>query len=442
MQTIFASFFSLLNLGLLFYYSPSLATLAVIVAFIIITFTSISGAILIRKHRPLMEVEGTLFGIMVQLVNGVAKLRIAGAEERAFAYWGQQYTRQLQLTLSTQKLEDAVAVFNTVTPPLTAVALFWLAGVLISPAPMQMFSNTGLSAGEFLAFNVAFGTFISGVTSLSNTVVDVLDIIPTWQRSQPILRAEPEVDLNKADPGRLTGAIRVDHVTFRYREDGALILDDVTIEIKPGEFIALVGPSGSGKSTVMRLLLGFETPFSGTVSYDGQDLSGLDVSAVRRQLGVVLQNSRINAGSIFENIASGALISLDDAWMAAERSGLADDIRAMPMQMHTLISEGGSNLSGGQRQRLVIARALALQPRVLLFDEATSALDNRTQAIVSESLDRLKATRIVIAHRLSTIRNADRIYVLEAGRVVQQGSFDQLAQQPGLFAQLIRRQLA
>jgi ATP-binding cassette subfamily C protein len=440
LQTIFASFFSLLNLWLLFYYSPRLATLALLVAMVVISFTVVSGILLIRKHRPLMELEGDIFGLMVQLIGGVPKLRMAGVEERAFAHWGQKYTQQLQLTLSTQRVEDSVVLFNTVMPTLTSVALFWLASTLIEPA--QMFGGAGLTAGNFLAFNVAYGTFIGAVTSLSNTIVEVLDIVPLWQRSQPILTAQPEVDDNKADPGRLTGSILIDHVTFRYREDGPLILDDVTIHAQPGEFIAFVGPSGSGKSTLLRLLLGFETPITGTVYYDGQDLMGLDVAAVRRQLGVVLQNSRINAGSIFENISSGALIRLDDAWKATEMAGLADDIRAMPMQMHTLVSEGGTNLSGGQRQRLIIARALALQPRILLLDEATSALDNRTQAIVSQSLDRLKVTRVVIAHRLSTIRNADRIYVLESGRVVQQGSFAELADQPGLFTQLIKRQLA
>lgn len=443
LQTIFASFFALLNLGLLFYYSSSLAVLALVVALIVGSVTIASGILLIRKHRPLIELEGEIFGLVVQLISGVAKLRIAGVEERAFAQWGKKYVQQLRLTLSTQKLEDWLVLFNTMMPTITTIALFWLASSLINSGdPAAMIGGSGLSAGDFLAFNVAFGTFISGVTSLSDTVVEVLDIVPLWQRSQPILAAEPEINLNKADPGQLKGSIRVDHVTFRYREDGALILDDVCVEANPGEFIALVGASGSGKSTLLRLLLGFETPLSGAVYYDGQDLAGLDVAAVRRQLGVVLQNNRINSGSIFENIASGALIKLDDAWKAAEMAGLADDIRAMPMQMHTLVSEGGTNLSGGQRQRLVIARALALQPHILLFDEATSALDNRTQAIVSQSLDRLNVTRIVIAHRLSTIRNADRIYVLASGRVVQQGSFDQLAQQPGLFAQLIRRQLA
>jgi ABC-type bacteriocin/lantibiotic exporter with double-glycine peptidase domain len=204
--------------------------------------------------------------------------------------------------------------------------------------------------------------------------------------------------------------------------------------------VALVGPSGSGKSTLFRLLLGFDTPEVGAVYFDGQDMAGLDLNALRRQLGVVLQTSRLMSASIFENIASSARITMEEAWEAAAMAGLADDILAMPMGMHTVVSEGGTNLSGGQRQRLLIARALALRPRILLFDEATSALDNRTQAIVSESLERLRVTRIVVAHRLSTIRHADRIYVLEKGRLIQQGNFDQLTATPGLFSQLVKRQ--
>lgn len=437
LQGLFSGFFALLNLSLLFYYSPPLAVIALLVALGVVAITVTTGIILVRKYRPLLEIQGTLYGLVVQLINGVAKLRIAGAEERAFATWGHRYGQQLRLTLSTQQLEDAVDVFNTVLPILTTAILFWLAGQLISSP-----ADTGsLSTGTFLAFSVAFGIFIGGVTSLSNTLVELLDIVPLWQRTQPILHAEPEVNLTKTDPGQLSGALRVDRVSFRYQPDGPLILEDVSFEARAGEFIALVGPSGSGKSTAMRLLLGFDMPQSGGVYYDGQDLGGLDVVAVRRQFGVVLQTSRLSAGSIFENLAGSALISLEAAWDAAEKAGLADDIRAMPMQMHTVVSEGGSNLSGGQRQRLLIARALAVKPKIMLMDEATSALDNQTQAIVTASLDQLKVTRVVIAHRLSTIRNADRIYVIHAGRVVQQGSFEELAAQPSLFLQLVQRQM-
>lgn len=437
---LISGLFALLNLGLLFYYSVKLALVAVAVAFVVIAVTTVSGVFLLRKVRPLLEIKGNIFGQTVQLINGISKLRVAGAEERAFASWSKNYSRLLKLELSTQNVEDGIALFNTVMPTLTCAVLFWFTIKLLEEA--QTAGEIGLTIGTILAFNTAFGTFIKGATDVSNTVTGALQVLPQWKRAQPILETIPEVDLSKADPGKLMGRMAVDHVTFRYRDDGPLTLDDVSIYAEPGEFIALVGGSGSGKSTIFRLLLGFETPSDGSIYYDGQDLSGLDVDAVRRQLGVVLQTGRITSGSIFDNLASGAQITLDEAWEAARMSGLADDITAMPMQMHTVISEGGGNLSGGQRQRLLIARALVLKPRILLFDEATSALDNRTQAIVSESLDRLQVTRMVIAHRLSTIRNAHRIYVIQAGRVVQQGSFEELASVSGLFAQLMQRQMA
>ncbi|MDZ7961803.1 MAG: NHLP bacteriocin export ABC transporter permease/ATPase subunit [Aulosira sp. DedQUE10] len=437
LKSLFSSVFSLLNLGLLFYYSPPLAMIATFVALINISVTIISGVLTLRKIRPLLNMQGKLFGMMVQIINGVAKFRTVGAESRAFAYWGKQYRHQLHLTLDSQSIEDDLVVINNVLSALTPAIIFGFATNLLQQSQA---SGGTFSTGTFLAFNAAFGTFISGATSLSTTVVDILEALPLWERAQPILKATPEVDTTKADPGRLSGKVEISHAIFRYRADGPLTLDDVSLRAEPGEFIAFVGPSGSGKSTLFRLLLGFENLESGSIYYDGQELAGLNVNAVRRQLGVVLQHSRLMSASIFENISSNAVISMEEAWEAARMAGLADDITAMPMGMHTVVSEGGTNLSGGQRQRLLIARALALRPRILLFDEATSALDNRTQAIVSESLEKLNVTRIVVAHRLSTIRNADRIYVLENGRLVQQGNFDQLAQQPGLFSQLIKRQ--
>ncbi|MBD2385847.1 NHLP bacteriocin export ABC transporter permease/ATPase subunit [Cylindrospermum sp. FACHB-282] len=440
LRTIFTSFFSLLNLGLLFFYSSGLALVVVAVALVTIIITTISGMLTSRKMRPLEEIEGDILGLTVQMIGGVSKLRVTNAEDRAFAHWAKKYSQQLKLKLSTELIEDLLAIFNTILPTVSSIIIFWLAVILISQAQSQ--GTTGLSPGKFLAFNSAFGTFISGATDLSNTIVSILDISIFWERAKPILNAKPEIDLSKTDPGRLMGQVKVDHVTFRYRVAGPLNLDNMTIQAEPGEFIALVGPSGSGKSTIIRLLLGFETAENGTIYYDGQDLSGLDISAVRRQIGAVLQNGRINSASIFDNISSGALVTMDEAWEAALMAGFADDIQSMPMGMHTVISEGGSNLSGGQRQRMLIARALVLKPRILIFDEATSALDNRTQAIVSESLDKLRVTRIVIAHRLSTIRNADRIYVIEAGRVVQFGKFEELVNRQGLFATLMARQMA
>ncbi|MDX2230587.1 MAG: NHLP bacteriocin export ABC transporter permease/ATPase subunit [Leptolyngbyaceae cyanobacterium bins.349] len=428
------SLFSLLNLGLLFIYSPSLASVATVVVFLTAIFTSIAGHFKRQRSSQQEEMEGTISGMTIQLISGISKLRTTVSEQRAFAFWSKHYREQLRLMRGSQAIEDITAVFNMLQANLTPILIFWMAASLLNQTQAG-----GLSTGTFLAFNTAFATFMVGVTTLSNNLVDLLEIGVLWDYAKPIAEELPEVDLNKADPGRLSGHIRLDHVTFRYREDGPLNLDDVTIEAKPGEFIAFVGPSGSGKSTTLRMILGFDVPEQGTVYFDGQDLAGLDVAAVRRQLGVVLQNGRIGSETVFENISGGALISMEEAWEAARMAGFDQDIENMPMGMHTVISEGGTNLSGGQRQRLLIARALVLKPRIILFDEATSALDNRTQAIVSASLEKMKVTRIAIAHRLSTIRNADRIYVIAAGRIIQQGSYDELAKQEGWFANLLAK---
>jgi ATP-binding cassette subfamily C protein len=263
--------------------------------------------------------------------------------------------------------------------------------------------SSDLKTGPFLAFNLAFTQFLVAMLTLGAVSVSVLSIIPTFQQIRPILDAEPEVDERKSPPGELSGNIEVSHVSFRYSEDTPLVLNDISLHIRPGDFVALVGASGSGKSTLLRLLLGFDIPESGEVFYDGQALSGLDLRAIRQQIGVVLQNARIMSGDIYTNIVSSSShLTLDDAWNAAAMAGFDGDIREMPMGMQTIISEGGGNLSGGQRQRLLIARALANKPRILFFDEATSALDNQTQEIVSCSLENLRVTRVVIAHRLST----------------------------------------
>lgn len=432
------SFFGLFYLGQLFYYNSKLAIVAAIVAIATVAVTSTFAVILLGYVRSLLDLQGYVFGQTVQLINGIAKLHVGGAENRAFAFWSKHYSQQVKLELSKQQREDAVVLFNSLMPTLTSGILFWLTIQLIDKA--QTSGTIGLSLGTFLAFNAAFGNFIKDSTNLSNTVTESLQAIPQWKRTQPILTASPEVTQNKVDPGKILGGIEIKQVSFRYRQDRPFILNQVSLFAKPGEFVALVGTSGSGKSTLFRLLLGFETPESGNIYYDNRDLSSLDVESLRRQLGSVLQNGQLFSASIFDNIACGARISLDEAWAAATSASIADDIAAMPMQLHTVISEGSSNISVGQRQRLLIARALVLKPKILLFDEATSALDNRTQDLVSKNLEKLKVTRLVIAHRLSTIRNAHRIYVLEKGKIIQQGSFDELAAQNGLFTQLIQRQ--
>ena len=277
---------------------------------------------------------------------------------------------------------------------------------------------------------------------LGTALLSSLAVLPYYDQAKPILETTPEVAKGRSTPGVLSGDIEIQHASFRYAPDAPLVLRDISLQVKPGEFVAIVGASGSGKSTLMKLLLGFEQLESGGIYYDVQEIGSLDIHDVRRQMGVVLQNAQLMAGDLRTNIGGGATISLEQAWEAARMAGLADDIKSLPMGMHTVVSEGAATLSGGQRQRLMIARALAHRPKIILFDEATSALDNRNQAIVTASLEKLQATRIVVAHRLSTIVNAHRIYVLDRGSVVQVGSYAQLmADRRGLFAELARRQL-
>lgn len=436
--TLVSSGFSVLYLALLAYYSFTLAGLAALLALGVAILTALSGRILIGQTRSLLELQGKLSSLMVELINGVTKLQIAGAEPRAFGYWATHYTQQIRYRLNRQIVQDALVSLTTVIPTLTSALIF---AVTIHLITQDSGEDPAFTTGEFLAFNSALGIFMQGMLGLSRSLITTLELIPIWERAQPILQVQPEVSEHKIEPGVLTGQIALEQVSFRYHDSGPLTLDGISLHADPGEFIAIVGPSGSGKSTLFRLILGFESPAQGQVRIEGRDLAGLDLEAVRQQIGVVLQQNRIPSGSLHEIVAGGALVTQVQVWGALALAGLAEDIQGMPMGIHTMFGEGAPTLSGGQRQRLMIARALVNQPKILLLDEATSSLDNRTQSIVSENLGKLKSTRIVIAHRLSTIQGADRIYVLQKGTVVQQGPFDQLAQTPGLFQDLISRQI-
>ena len=297
-------------------------------------------------------------------------------------------------------------------------------------------------SGEFVAFNASFGIFMVAMLQISDTILEVNTIIPTYENIKPILCTLPEYDEEKEDPGEIDGKIEIGHITFRYEKNGPVILDDISLKIKKGEYVAIVGASGCGKSTLLRILLGFEKAESGKVYYSGKDLETVDIRALRKQFGVVLQNGQLIAGDIFSNIVgTNPALTIQDAEEAAHMAGLLDDINDMPMGFNTIVSEGGSTLSGGQRQRLMIARAIVNKPKILFFDEATSALDNNTQKHVSDSLDQLDATRIVIAHRLSTVMNCDRIIVLEKGKIAEEGTYKELMAKDGIFAQLAKRQL-
>ena len=441
-SAVLGSVSSVFYVVLMFKYSGSLAFLAMGLTILFVGFTTVSNYLQLRFQREQMQIRGRLTGLVLQLVSGVGKLRVAGAENHAFRVWAREFSTQRRLEFKAGRIRNNVQVFSGGFSIVSNMAIFFTL-VAIQRAAAAKGAPAGMSTGDFIAFTAAYGAFLTAMQSLADASLDVLRVVPIWERLKPILSATPETDETKTYPGRLKGGIEVSHVHFRYAEDSPWVLNDLTVKVEPGEFIAFVGSSGCGKSTLMRLLLGFEMPERGAVFLDGQDLATLDLREVRQQIGVVLQDSKLLPVDIFRNIVGVATdLTVEDGWEAARLAGLEEDIRALPMGMHTYVSEGGGGFSGGQQQKLLIARALVRRPRILIFDEATSALDNRSQSTVMESVEKLQATRIVIAHRLSTIINADRICYLDAGKIVEMGTYDELMKLDGRFAALARRQMA
>ena len=381
--------------------------------------------------RQFRDSQGRVTARIVELLTGIPKLRFAAAEERGFARWAYEFSAQQHASWMAGRVRAVLGVLIAILSPLGFLGVFLVAGYRTDP----------IELAAFAAFSAAFGQFVGAVSVLAFSLGTALQAIPLLERMTPILEQQPEVDVSRADPGQLQGGIEVRDLTFSYRHGDTPVLQDISFSAKPGEFIAVAGPSGAGKSTLLRLLLGFETPQSGAVYYDGHDLAQLDLRLARRQIGTVLQVSGLVPGSLYENIAGASPLTDEEVMEAARQAGIADDIEAFPMGLETFVAEDSGSVSGGQRQRIMIARALVRKPPILYFDEATSALDNRTQAIVSTNIERLNVTRIVVAHRLSTIRNADNILMFEAGRLVESGTHDELMAARGAFFRLAERQL-
>ncbi|MGV9573091.1 NHLP bacteriocin export ABC transporter permease/ATPase subunit, partial [Streptomyces nigra] len=422
-----------MNLALLFWYSVPMAMAAIGMLVVIAAVFLGLGLWQVRWQRRLVVLSNKLNNQAFQTLRGLPKLRVAAAENYAYAAWAEEFARSRELQQRVGRIKNLTAVLGAVYLPLCTLLMFML---LAGPARGSM------SAAAFLTFSTSVTMLLTSVTQLTGAFVSAVSALPLFQEIEPVLLAAPEVRSGSTRPGPLTGAIEARRLSFRYSDDGPLVLDDVSFDIRPGEFVAIVGPSGCGKSTLLRLLIGFDKPVSGSVLYDGQDLSALDQSAVRRQCGVVLQHAQPFTGSILDVICGTEPYTPEEAMAAAEMAGLADDIRRMPMGLHTIVSGSGA-VSGGQRQRLMIAQALIRRPRILFFDEATSALDNETQRTVIESTRALNATRVVIAHRLSTVLDADRVIVMEDGKVAQQGPPAQLlADTDGRLHELVRRQMA
>ena len=429
LSTLLSSLFSFAYIFQIGNITPTLVVPALCFVLVSCTVTIVTGLAQRRITKRMLEISNKLSNLQFSLIRGIQKIKLAGAESRAFSNWASSYAENARLTYNGPAL---VRLSGTIQ---TAISL---AGTLIF---YGFAIGGGVSVADYVAFSASFGMVSGAFTSLSSAVLQIAQLGPYLELAEPILKTVPESSAGKTAVGRLSGGFELSHVTFAYREGQQNVLEDIDLKVRPGSYVAIVGKTGCGKSTLLRLLLGFETPQRGGIYYDGHDLSTLDVQGVRRNIGVVLQDGKLFQGSIYENIAISAPgLSMEDAWHAAELAGIADDIRAMPMGMQTLISEGAGGVSGGQRQRLMIARAVAGSPKIIMFDEATSALDNVTQRIVSDSLDELKCTRLVIAHRLSTIRHCDRIVLLDHGRIAEDGTYEELIEKNGMFAELVARQ--
>lgn len=429
LNTGMTSVFSLIYIYQIFVYAPGLVIPSLIITFITIIFFVVSALMQMKISVKQMELGGRESGMTYALISGVQKIKLAGAEKRAFARWANLYAERISYSYNPP-------AFLKLNPVISSAIS--LTGTLVM---YYMAVKTGVSVAEYYAFNTAYGMVSGAFMSLSSIALTFAQIKPILERVKPLLDAKPEISEGKQVITRLSGAIEMNNVSFRYNESMPNVIDNLSLKIRPGQYVAIVGKTGCGKSTLMRLLLGFEKADRGAIYYDGKDINSLDLKSLRRKIGSVMQNGKLLQGDIYSNITiSAPWLTMDEAFEAAEKAGIAEDIRRMPMGMHTMISEGSGGISGGQRQRLMIARAIAPKPKILMFDEATSALDNITQRQVCEALDAMKCTRIVIAHRLSTIKQCDRIIVLDGGHIVEDGTYRELIDNKGYFYELVERQ--
>ncbi len=420
---------SLLYITQIIRFAPALAIPSILIILVTVGFSTISTFFQIGIDKRMRECAARESGMSYALISGVQKIKLAGAEKRVFAKWLNLFAEGAELQYNPPMFIKINEVITAGIRLFSNIILYYLA------------YRSQVTLSSYYAFTAAYGAVMGAFASLSGIALSAAEIRPILEMAEPFLKTEPETRDGKEIVTNISGGIELEHVTFRYSEDTPYILKDISLKIRPGEYVAIVGKTGCGKSTLMRILLGFETPEKGAVYYDGKDIKTLDPGSLRRKIGTVMQSSGLFQGDIYSNIVITAPeLTISEAWEAAETAGIAEDIRSMPMGMGTLISEGQGGISGGQRQRLMIARAIAPKPKLLLFDEATSALDNKTQKQVSEALDAMGCTRVVIAHRLSTIRHCDRILVLEDGQIRESGTYEELIEKGGFFADLVERQ--
>ncbi|HBU11431.1 MAG TPA: NHLP family bacteriocin export ABC transporter permease/ATPase subunit [Clostridiales bacterium] len=428
--TLLNALFSLAYFSQIASITPALLVPALCIIGVTLAVNIITTIASMKIQRKSLEASASLSGLTYSMLSGIQKVKLTGSEKRIFARWAGSYKTAANYTYNPPFLLKYTETISTAITAIGTVVIYFTSIM------------SGVDAGEYMAYSTAYGMVAASILSLGSLTTFFSGLKPQLDVVSPIMKAIPEISAGKTVVTSLSGGIEVQNLTFRYDEGGRNVLDGINIKIRPGKYVAIVGKTGCGKSTLIRLLLGFEQPNKGAVYFDGKDITRLDLPSLRRKIGAVMQSGKLFTGDIFSNITiSAPSLTQDEAWEAAKIADIADDIEAMPMGMHTVITEGSGGVSGGQKQRLMIARAVAPKPKILIFDESTSALDNITQKHVADALSGLKCTRIVIAHRLSTIKDCDRIYVLDGGKITEEGTFDELYAKKGYFHELVSRQM-
>lgn len=432
-KTFVSALFSCMYLFQMNKYAPDLMMPALLMVLAVMVVIIILAVCQMKYEKELLDENAEANSRMYQFLTGIQKIRMAGVEDRVLLEYLEPYGKAKEIVMRKERMTNISGVLTASASSVFSVVLYF----------MMVDKLILLSVGQFSAFMAAFGAFSAAMMEVGTSLFKLNALVPMLDRVRPILEALPEYEEDSELPGDLSGEIEISNVDFAYNEESGMVLKDLSIHINTGEYIGIVGSSGCGKSTLLKLLLGFEKPVSGKIYYDSKDIDSMDKRELRKKFGVVLQDGRLISGTIFDNVTiSSPGSTIKDAEEVVRKVGLEDDIKRMPMGMHTVLSETGGTISGGQAQRILIARAIIGNPKLIFFDEATSALDNVTQAMVCESLKSLNATRIVIAHRLSTIADCDRILVMDKGQVVEEGNYEALMAKKGIFYELASRQIA